>query len=763
VAEGAGAVLDLRLVPVALAAWGVTAAGLFMPPRITFVGAAVCAAAAGGAFLVRRRWAAGAAAVLVLAAAVALSIGLRVAARDSSPLAQLADRDAVATVDLVVGDDPRVLAAGPGGRARVLVPVTATAVRAAGRSWRVRDDLIVLADAAAWGRLLPGQRLTGTGVLLPARGGDLTAAALAARGPPDLSGAPSPLQRAAGALRAGLVRAVGVLPDGPRGLLPGLVVGDITGMDPVLIEQFRTTGLTHLVAVSGANCAIVVGAVLWLLRRVGLPRLALVVVAGLALAGFVVLVRPSPSVVRAAAMGALALLALATGRPRAAIPALSATVLVLVLLSPTLAWSAGFALSVCATAGIVVAGPGVTKWLRARRVPAGVAEALAVSVAAAVATAPLIAALSSAVSLVAVPANVLAAPAVPPATVLGVLATLLGPLSPAAASGCALLAGLPARWIVWLAERGSALPNARLPWPGGLAGALLLTGLLLAGLVLGRRLPRFRRLGLAVACGVLLIGTPLRGLVPGWPPPGWLFLACDVGQGDALLLSAGPVDGCLRDAGVDRVPLLILSHLHADHVGGLAGVLRGRDVGAIEVGPQPELGPAWAQVQDAAAAAGIPVLQSVVGEIRSVAEVSVEVLAPQVAEHGTRSDPNNSSLVVAVRTSGITILCSGDIEIEGQRSLLREHPDIRADVLKVPHHGSSYQDERFLDGVHARLAIISVGAGNDYGHPSAALIQTLRGLGMHVVRTDVDGAVAVGVDQDSRLWVAVRARGSPAA
>ena len=149
-------VLDVRLVPVALAAWGVTAAGLFMPPPITFVGAAVCAAAATGAFLVRRRWAAGAAAVLVLAAAVALSVGLRVSARDGSPLAQLADRDAVATVDLVVSDDPRVLAAGPGGRARVLVPATATAVRAAGRSWRVRDDLIVLADASTWGRLLPG-------------------------------------------------------------------------------------------------------------------------------------------------------------------------------------------------------------------------------------------------------------------------------------------------------------------------------------------------------------------------------------------------------------------------------------------------------------------------------------------------------------------------------------------------------------------------------------------------------------------------------
>ena len=529
-------------------------------------------------------------------------------------------------------------------------------------------------------------------------------------------------------------------------------------------------------AVSGANCAIVVGAVLWLLRRLGLPRLALVVVAGLALAGFVVLVRPSPSVVRAARDGALALLALATGRPRAAIPALSATVLVPGAAQPDVGLVGGIR-----TVGVRHRRD---RGGRPRRDPvapgasgaAGIAEALAVSVAAAVATAPLIAALSSAVSLVAVPANVLAAPAVPPATVLGVLATLLGPLSPAAASGCAFLAGLPARWIVWLAERGSALPNARLPWPGGLSGALLLTGLLLAGLVLVRRLPRLRRLGLAVACGVLLIGTPLRALVPGWPPPGWLFLACDVGQGDALLLSAGPgtavvvdtgpdpapVDGCLRDAGVDRVPLLILSHLHADHVGGLAGVLRGRDVGAIEVGPQPELGPAWAQVQDAAAAAAIPVSQSVVGEMRSVATVSVEVLAPRVAEHGTRSDPNNSSLVVAVRTGGITILCSGDIEIEGQRSLLREHPDVQADVLKVPHHGSSYQDERFLDGVHARLAVISVGAGNDYGHPSPALIQTLRQLGMQVVRTDVDGAVAVGVDQDSRLWVAVRARGSPA-
>lgn len=764
---------DLRLLPPAAAAWATTALGLHADPRAMVAGGGALAVLAVLVFRLQRPWAAGLAVAVAFAAAVSLGMAARVASRDSSPLARLAADEGSATVELVITDDPRRLASGLAGLPRVLVTAIATSVDSGAQRWRVSDDLVVLADAESWSGLLPGQRLAASGQLLPARGGDLAAAAFAARGPPELIGSSSPLQRAAGSLRAGLLEASSVLPDGPRGLLPGLVVGDTSTMDPVLEEQFRDTGLTHLVAVSGANCAIVVGAVIWLLRWLGVPRVPLALASGLALAGFVVLARPSPSVVRAAAMGAIALIALASGRPKAAVPALAATVLLLVLIMPELAWSPGFALSVAATAGILALAPGLTRAMRTRRVPAGVAEALAVSIAACATTAPLIAALSSTVSLVSVPANMLAAPAVPPATVLGVLATVIAPISETAAKGLVWLAGLPTRWLVFVAEQGSQVPDATVPWLGGAAGAGLLTLVLASVAVLVVRRPALRSILLAALCGLVLLGLPVRVLAPGWPPPAWVFVACDVGQGDALVVNAGPqtavvidagpdpaaVDSCLRDLGVRRVPLLVLTHLHADHVDGLDGVLRGRSVGVIEIGPRPdENALAWPEVLDSAARAGVPIETAPVGQVRAVAGVEVEVLAPAGESVGTRSDVNNSSLVLLVTSAGMTILCTGDIEIDAQRSLMRAHPDLDADVLKVAHHGSAYQDDALLDVVDASIAVISVGLDNDYGHPAPALVLELQRLGMRVLRTDLDGAVGVGMGADERLWVATQGR-----
>lgn len=766
---------DFRLVPAAIMAWAATAAGLLLPPGPVAAGAVVAALAAAVSLVLTWRWAAAVAVALAFGSAAAVVTAVRVADRDGSMLLTLTERGGSVEVDLVVSDDPRSLASGPSGAGRVLVPATATAVRSDEQHWRVDDDVIVLADADGWLGILPGQRLRATGTLLPPRGGDLVATALAARGPPQLQGRPSPLQRGAGSLRTGLVDASQVLPEGPRGLLPGLVVGDTSGMDPLLVEQFRATGLTHLVAVSGANCAIVVGAVLWLLRWLGVPRVPLALAAGLALAGFVVLARPSPSVVRAAAMGAVALIALAAGRPKPAVPALAAAVLVLVFVSPSLALSPGFALSVAATTGIMVLAPGWTRALKARRVPSGVAEAIAVATAAGLLTAPLIAGLSASVSLVSVPANLLAAPAVPPATILGVLATLVAPLSAPAAEVLVWLAGWPTRWLVLVAEGGSGVRDATVPWPGSIRGALLLAVVLLAAFVLVGRSRLVRRLAAAIMVGLVVLGLPVRALIPAWPPPGWLMVACDVGQGDALVVRTGtdqaimidtgpdPIaaDGCLRDLGVSTVPLVVLTHLHADHAGGLAGVLRSRSVGAIQTGPLPGPDPALAEVRAVAAGSGVPTLTAAVGEVREVAGVRVEVLWPAEPTRGTRSDANNSSVVLRVTSGSVSILFTGDVEIEAQRGLVRSGVDLRADVLKVPHHGSAYQDNGFLAAVDASLAVISVGADNDYGHPAPVLLAELTSLRMQIMRTDQDGAVAVGVGDNGTVWVAGRARGSP--
>jgi competence protein ComEC len=548
-----------------------------------------------------------------------------------------------------------------------------------------------------------------------------------------------------------------VLEPGPAGLLPGLAVGDTRAMEPVLEEDFRRAGLAHLTAVSGANVAIVLAGVLRPLRRRAVDRRVQAAVAGLALIGFVVLAGSGASVVRAAAMGAVTLLALASGRPRAALPALSTAVCVLVLLDPGLARDPGFALSVAATAGIVLLAPGWSQQLRQRGCWAVLADALAVSGAAGIVTAPIVAGLSGTVSLVSLPANLLAAPAVPAATVLGLLATLVAVLVPPLAEALVWLAGWPARWLVLVAERAAEVQDGAAEWPAGTAGAVLLTVLLL---IAGCALWRFRRLrplALAAVLGLLLLGWPVRQTLRGWPPAATVVIGCDVGQGDAFVLPAGPgagvlvdagpevgaVDRCLDRLGIDALPLVLISHLDADHAGGLAGALDGRDVGVVATG-------ALSPADDRAGAfdrlvhrTGGDRVVLVPGDRRTTGGVSVEVLAPAPERAVAAAAPNDLSMVVRATVHGLTILFTGDLGAGAEARLVADGTDLRADVLKVPHHGSGDADQEFLAASGARVGLISVGADNTYGHPTARTLTWLARAGMRVHRTDREGDLAV--------------------
>jgi competence protein ComEC len=521
-------------------------------------------------------------------------------------------------------------------------------------------------------------------------------------------------------------------------------------------DDFRTTGMTHLTAVSGSNVAIVIGFVLLLAAwcRAG-PRLS-AVLAVAALIGFVILVRPSPSVLRAAVMGALGLVALASSRPRAAVPGLAASVYLLVVFDPELAADPGFALSVLATAGLLLLAPRWRDAMRRRRVPTGVAEALAVPVAAQVACAPVIAAITGTVSLSAIPANLLAAPAVAPATVLGAAAATVSPLWPQGAEFLAWLGSWPARWLVFVARWGSGLPDSTLPWPDGVSGGLLLAATLALVLMVGL-LPTARRL-LAVTLAAALAGAiGVRTVLVDWPPPNWAFVACDVGQGDALVLRAGPgravlvdtgpdpsaLDRCLRRLDVTNLPLLVLSHFHADHIDGLAGALRHRDLGTLVLPGFREPGPGAQQVARLTALRQLSTLDVSAGWRYDRYGLRIEALGPDHVETGTRSDPNNNSLVLRVTVDGFTILLPGDAEVERQQAMLHEGEPIRADLLKVPHHGSHYQDWKFLEAIDPAVAVVSVGAVNDYGHPSDALLNRLSRDGVKIFRTDLAGDVAV--------------------
>jgi competence protein ComEC len=391
----------------------------------------------------------------------------------------------------LVRDPVRLLSAR--GSPFVLVDATADAVD--GRP--AHSPVLVVARGRGWVGLLPGQHvLLDAGVRTPHGRDHVTAVVLADR-PPVLLGRPPWWQRAAGAVRGALRRACSGLPADERGLLPGLVLGDVSQMPASLTSAFRTAGLTHLTAVSGSNVAIVVAAVAAMSRRVGLRRGLRPVVAGLALAGFVVLVRPSASVLRAGVMGAVALGAMLLGRRARPLPALATAVLLLVLVDPFLARDAGFALSVLATAAIVVLGPPWTAAL-SRRLPVPLAASIAVPVAAQLACTPVIVGVFGQLTPWAVPANLLAAPAVAPATLLGIACAVVAVVTPTVAGALAWVATVPVWWLAVVARTLAALPGAGLGWPRGAAGLALLAaaGGALVGVV---RVARRAR-GRAILC-----------------------------------------------------------------------------------------------------------------------------------------------------------------------------------------------------------------------------------------------------------------------
>jgi competence protein ComEC len=205
---------------------------------------------------------------------------------------------------------------------------------------------------------------------------------------------------------------------------------------------------------------------------------------------------------------------------------------------------------------------------------------------------------------------------------------------------------------------------------------------------------------------------------------------------------------------VRRVPLVVLTHFHADHVDGLSGVLDGRQVAAVWVTRLQDPPEGVALVRAATTAAGVPIEQAPYAQTRRIGDITLEPVWPlpdsPTVGPGDGSTANNASVVLLVRIRGVSLFLGGDIEPEGQQQLAAELPGLRVDVLKVPHHGSRYQDMPFLQSLHARLAVISVGAHNDYGHPAPETVSGLAATGERVLRTDQDGSVAV-VERDGRL------------
>ncbi|MFN8046416.1 MAG: ComEC/Rec2 family competence protein [Dermatophilaceae bacterium] len=721
------------------------------------------------------------------------------------PLDDLTDAGATVTLVGRVSTEPRRITSRFGSE-EVLVSLDVVEVGGRGSQHPAHATVTLRGDAEL-AKVQWWSTIQVTGRLRPPPTPGPALADLRVRGSPTTLARPGLVARGAEQLRAGLRGASSGLPADARGLLPGLVIGDTSGLPPDLDAAMRATGMTHLTAVSGSNVAVVIALTLGLCALVGVPRRARPWVALLVLAGFVVLARPEPSVLRAAAMGAIGVIGLSRQHRAVGLPVLGGAVITVLVVDPWLARSYGFTLSTLAALGLLLfAGPWgeamagwlstrtwlrMRTWSRRRSSSAGtqprpgrrlhlLGAALAVPLAAQVACGPVIVLLQGSVSVVGVLANLLAAPLVPVATIGGVACAGVAVVSPTAAGWLAWLPGLPTLGIARVSRVLSAVPGGSIPWPDDARGAVLLAVLTVLALLLGRSvvLAVAAHPVIALAAVALSVAALLPTRVATWPAPGWRVVACDVGQGDALVLRSGPgravvvdagpdpalVDGCLDRLDVTVVDALVLTHFHADHVDGVSGVGQGRDVRALlttAVAEPPEQVDAvdrWARTRGLARH---PVVE---GELLHLGELSATVWGP-VRRIEAGSVPNNSSVVLAVETGGARALLLGDIEREAGRALLgelRRRPDFAAqarsfDLVKAPHHGSANVDPDFLAAVRAPAAVISVGADNDYGHPAPSLLALLRQQGYATFRTDRDGDIAL-VSDASGVGIAVRDR-----
>lgn len=782
---------DLRMAPAALTVW--VAAWLLTGPwagwtgPATWVAAALVAATCLHLLLTaaRTRGAgrpAVAHAALAAACVLAVMVSSHVQLAGRAPLGDLAEQRVTVTLTGLVVSQPEPFSFAPGsftpGAGQHRWVLAARGVEARGVGSAARAHVQVLSSTAP----RYGATVTVSGALRPTDPGAAEAARLTADGTSEIRAPPAAL-RVLDTHRTALLDVTDPLSAQGRGLVPGAAIGDTTRLPDDLAEEMRSTGLAHITAVSGGHFAVVVAVLTLLCSLARLPRPVRVALVALASLAFVALVRPEPAVLRAAVMAAFALTGVAIGRSSQSVPALAASVVGLLVVDPWLARSFGFALSAAATGGLVLlAAP-----LAARLAPwtgDAAAFALAVPLAAQAACGPVLVLLDPSVSTVSVLANLLAAPALVPATVLGLVATVLAPGLPTPAGLVAWAASGATWWIAAVAHWCAALPGAVVPWLGGPPGALLLAAL--TGVVLWvvlrraprpgwpeswrtvarsslrevlttrrRRFTRERVVALlaagSVAALVVVVAVP-RLAVRSDIPQDWLVVACDVGQGDALALRTGPTsavvvdvgpDGpaagrCLDELGVARVDLLVLSHFHADHVGGLGPVLAGREVAAALVSPVPEPAANAAATGAALAAAGAPV-----GVARTGHQGAAGYLTWQVLQAGAGEGANDSSIVLAARTGGLDVLALGDLEDAGQAELV---PLVgRTDVVKVAHHGSAVQSRALAERLRPAVALVSSGRDNDYGHPTDEALDLYAGVGAAVVRTDECGTVALVV------------------
>jgi competence protein ComEC len=574
------------------------------------------------------------------------------------------------------------------------------------------------------------------------------------------------------------------LPEPESALARGILLGQRAAIPAEVMDEFNRAGISHLIAISGQNVVLVAGFIVAMLAS-ALGRRPATVMAILVVLVYAVFVGASPSVLRAAVMATVMLGAVLAGRPAGALPGVVLAGAVLVAHRPLLIEDVSFQLSFAATLGIVLGAERLRaillSWLAPlpRWLAGFLAENLAITSAASLTVLPVIAATFGRVSIVSLPANLLAAPAFVLALVGAALTAGAGCIDTGLGRAVAEIARLPLAYLIGLADLAAALPMASVEVRAfGILEALIAFALLAVAYFVLRRLPlpETEPVDRRPASPVLALAAlvALAAALTWWsaiqPEGGRLRVTVlDVGQGDAILIETpagarilvdgGPSGPALLQAlgrrlpaGERRVDLIVLTHAQDDHLTGFVELLQRFDVGAALAGPLAGESGAYLAWREALDRRRVPLLTAAAGQTIDLGDGALlNVLGPPSDASTAVEDPNDHSVVLRLRHGAISVLLTGDLGAEGEAALLASGADLRSTVLKVGHHGSDGSSTpAFLDAVAPELAVISAGARNVYGHPSPTT--RLRLASVPLLRTDLNGDVSFETD-GTRLWV----------
>lgn len=565
-----------------------------------------------------------------------------------------------------------------------------------------------------------------------------------------------------------------------------LVLARAEGLDPEMREIYARSGIAHMLAISGYHVGVIVALVLGILRAWGRTTAQAWVGAAVLSTAYVGFIGFPDAALRAALMVSLVALSRARTRPPARWGAMGAALLLLVVLDSSRVASAGFQLSFAGVAGLVAwCGP-MSKGLQrlalrafGRRCPQELALGLASGVAATLATLPIVAWHFERVSLVGIPATIAATPFVAWALVGSIVSLALDFVWPAAAAFMAGGVGWTLAWLDAGATFAASLPWASI-WTTRSTVAAGSSGLLTAWLV--ARHPRVHgRARRLLVAGYVVSGALGWPLLVTWQSRGSAeVLMIDVGQGDAIALrgpegrwvlvdagppaaggagdsGAHPVVRALARRGVRRLDALVLTHPHLDHIGGAEAVLRTFDVAVVYDPGFPAPSAEYLEVLELAESKGIPWRAARGGERLEIGGLLIDILAP-APESEPAEDANVTSVVARVTFGELEVLLTGDAYVDAERRVVADVPP-ELEILKVGHHGSGTStDSLLLARAQPRIALVSAGRGNRYGHPDPEILARLERSGSRVWRTDQHGTVSVVGRRDGTYTVSAEKR-----